>query len=321
MKTQPRSLGLLQSGGRPWNAIHNWVYWLDGPRLDQIGATNFELAVIDYSADGSAAGEFTPDQIEALRHATCERRVLAYLSAGEAEDYRFYWQPTWRAGSPGWIAGENPQWRGNYLVRYWDPAWQAMLYQYLDRIIAAGFDGVYLDRVDAYAEPYAAGHEQEMVDLVRGIAAYARSRSPLGEDFGVFVQNAEELAVNHPEELAVVTGIGREETYVQATNRPVPSSERSAIEAQLNAIRGANDGRLVLTIDYADRAELVNEVYDRAMAQGFVPYVTHVGLNNLRLNPGHEPLCAIQMMLKSSNVPVDYGTRWRSGRAERNYVG
>ena len=107
---------------------------------------------------------------------------------------------------------------------------------------------------------------------------------------------------------------------MQATNRPVPSSERSAIEAQLNAIRGANDGRLVLTIDYADRAELVNEVYDRAMAQGFVPYVSHVGLNNLRLNPGHEPLCDTQM-LKSSNVPVDYGTRWRSGRAERNYVG
>jgi len=112
-----------------------------------------------------------------------------------------------------------------------------------------------------------------------------------------------------------VTGIGREETYVQATNRPVPSGERSAVEAQLNAIR--DDGRLVLTIDYADRAELVNEVYERAMAQGFVPYVSDVGLGRLRVNPGHEPLCDTQM-LKSSNVPGDYGTHWRSGRAERN---
>jgi len=39
-------------------------------------------------------------------------------------------------------------------VRYWDPRWQAVIYgsasAHLDRILAAGFDGVYLDIIDAY---------------------------------------------------------------------------------------------------------------------------------------------------------------------------
>jgi cysteinyl-tRNA synthetase len=88
--------------------------------------------------------------------------VLAYLSIGEAESYRYYWHREWDrlgdgvpdAGAPAWLEGENPQWRGNYKVRYWDPGWRSILYgrsdAYLDGIISRGFDGVYLDLVDAY---------------------------------------------------------------------------------------------------------------------------------------------------------------------------
>ena len=42
--------------------------------------------------------------------------MFAYLSLGEAEDYRFYWQPSWNSRKPAWLHGENPGWRGNYLV-------------------------------------------------------------------------------------------------------------------------------------------------------------------------------------------------------------
>src|SRR4051812_40947704 len=67
---------------RPWTDVHNWTYWLEGSNLDQIGASAFELAVIDYSADRTAGGEFTAARIDALRSGQCSRRVLAYVSIG-----------------------------------------------------------------------------------------------------------------------------------------------------------------------------------------------------------------------------------------------
>ena len=45
---------------------------------------------------------------------------------------------------------------GNYTLRrrYWHPDWKKIIYgnsdAYLDRIVAAGFDGVYLDKIDVF---------------------------------------------------------------------------------------------------------------------------------------------------------------------------
>jgi cysteinyl-tRNA synthetase len=83
-----------------------------------------------------------------------ERLVIAYMSIGEAEDYRYYWQPGWNSAPPGWLLGENPQWEGNYLVEYWDAQWQDIIFgsddSYLGRILNCGFDGVYLDKIDSF---------------------------------------------------------------------------------------------------------------------------------------------------------------------------
>ncbi|HEU5226821.1 MAG TPA: hypothetical protein VFU49_03335, partial [Ktedonobacteraceae bacterium] len=101
---------------RPWNMVHNWAYWLDNPDLEQISRSNYELVVIDYSADGSASKAFTAQQIEMLRHSSCQHRIVAYLSIGQAESYRGYWQQGWKEGSPVWLAGPDPDWNQNYWV-------------------------------------------------------------------------------------------------------------------------------------------------------------------------------------------------------------
>jgi cysteinyl-tRNA synthetase len=273
---------------RAWSNVRSFTIWLDTPNLTRIGRTSFELAVIDYGKYGDTATRWTPAQLETLRHATCERRLLAYLSIGQAEDYRWYWQPGFRPGQPAFIAEPDPDWAGGYFVRYWQPAWQDIVFQYLDTIVDQGFDGVFLDRIDAYRYPYAAGRERAMVDLVRAIAERARARSPLGQDFGVFPLNGEELG-RYPEYVAAVTGITREETYVHATNRRVPDDERRAIEAALDVFRLA--GKLVLTLDYATRPALVDDTYARASAKGYVPYVTRVALKRLVTSPRHLPVC------------------------------
>jgi len=80
--------------------------------------------------------------------------VLSYMSIGEAEDYRYYWQPTWNTSKPEWLESENPDWPGNFKVKYWYKSWQEIIYgnngSYLKKIIDAGYDGVYLDIIDAF---------------------------------------------------------------------------------------------------------------------------------------------------------------------------
>ena len=76
------------------------------------------------------------------------------MSIGEAEDYRYYWQADWSTNPPSWIEEENPDWEGNYIVKYWEQEWQDIIYgndnSYLKKIVDAGFDGVYLDIIDAF---------------------------------------------------------------------------------------------------------------------------------------------------------------------------
>ena len=121
--------------------------------IDAICATNYDMIIIDLFFDGT---EFSPDEIAQLRNKNNggKRIVVAYMSIGEAEDYRYYWDKSWKRENPAWLDKGNPKWKGNYKVRYWYPEWQSIIYgnsdSYLSRIINAGFDGAYLDIIDAF---------------------------------------------------------------------------------------------------------------------------------------------------------------------------
>ena len=120
--------------------------------INAVVSTNYDLLILDlfFTPDS----QFSAGEIEELRtKANGGRRlVIAYLSIGEAETYRYYWQPGWHPGNPAWLDAENPDWPGNFKVRYWDPEWQKIIYgndnSYVKKILDAGFDGVYLDIID-----------------------------------------------------------------------------------------------------------------------------------------------------------------------------
>ncbi|HPJ45220.1 MAG TPA: endo alpha-1,4 polygalactosaminidase [Tenuifilaceae bacterium] len=138
----------------------NFLYLLNpqnfSSREDFVAAvsqTNYDAIIMDYFFEDD---EFTPAQIEALKTKANggKRLVISYMSIGEAEDYRYYWQSSWNNDPPDWVEEENPEWEGNYKVRYWDKDWQAIIFgndnSYLKKILDAGFDGVYLDIIDAF---------------------------------------------------------------------------------------------------------------------------------------------------------------------------
>ncbi|MCD6484739.1 MAG: endo alpha-1,4 polygalactosaminidase [Candidatus Odinarchaeota archaeon] len=91
--------------------------------------TPFDVVVIDYSRDGTDEQAFTYQEIQQLKQSNGGKIVLSYLSIGEAENYRYYWNQSWDANNdstpdedaPDWLQEENPEWEGNYAVKYWDP--------------------------------------------------------------------------------------------------------------------------------------------------------------------------------------------------------
>jgi cysteinyl-tRNA synthetase, unknown class len=286
-----------------WTAVDDFLYQLQRLDLVKAGNSRFDAVITDYAENGHEATRFTPGQIAALQHSPGgAKRVLAYMSIGEAETYRWYWQKKWDAnldgvpdkGAPSWLGRSNPDWLDNYKVRFWEPGWQKLIFgtpqSYLDKIIADGYDGVYLDIIDAY-EYWGPGGEgrpvrptaaQDMVDFVRALAHYARvvKGKP---DFAIFPQNGAALG-RHPEYMAVVTGIGQEDTWYNGDKvSPWTAENVRALE------RFKHAGKPVLCTDYCRRPAHIDRFYGKARALGFVPYATVRDLDRMTVNPGHAP--------------------------------
>lgn len=118
-----------------------------------VRGTNYDALITDAYYNGR---RFTPAQVARLKHKANggSRLVIAYVNIGAAENWRYYWQAGWAEGNPSFIAGVYEGYPDEHWVRYWDSSWQDIIFgasgSYLQRIIDAGFDGVYLDNVLAY---------------------------------------------------------------------------------------------------------------------------------------------------------------------------
>lgn len=121
--------------------------------IRSLAATNYDVIIVDaYYGDTM----LTRDEVSVLQKKPLggRRLVAAYMSVGEAENYRSYWQKDWEQNPPAWLWKANEDWQDNFRVRYWQEDWQKMLYgspnSYLDGILAAGFDGAFLDVIDVF---------------------------------------------------------------------------------------------------------------------------------------------------------------------------
>jgi cysteinyl-tRNA synthetase len=272
-----------------WAGVDDFVYQLQRADPKRIGDTAFDLVVVSLAAAGNS-----PEVIPALKNsAGGPKIILCYMSIGQSEAYRWYWQPNWEMNPPGWLDVPDGVWAGDHWVHYWDPGWQGIIYgtpdSYLDQILALGFDGVYLDRVDAYWYYQEQGRDtaaREMVDFIMSFTRYAREKNP---GFGVFPQNAEELGILFPDFMVAMTGIGVEDLYYGYPRDHEPSPADWTVGRETTLDQWAAAGKLVLTIDYTARPGQIADAYFRSQSHGFTPYVTDRSLGRLRINPGFEP--------------------------------
>ena len=310
------------------STVSDWFYMIDvnleTDLVEQIAISDYDMIVLDFVPSEQNNTDYPiAEVIDQLHTADHPKLVLAYIDIGQAEEYRTYWQPDWRIGNPKWIVGDDPDgWEGNFPVAYWYDEWRNIWLDdngYLQAILNAGFDGVYLDWVEAYSdENVVAFAEQDNVDpreemiwWITDIAEFTRSQRP---DFIVVAQNAAELAEND-EYLDVIDAIAQEQVWFDggADNDPpgdcpLPRTDADigteayrdqlsdacrqqyddfpdstlhvSSEEYLQQLTLAYDkGEIIFTVDYALEPEHIAWVYETSRALGFVPFVGNRALD------------------------------------------
>ena len=314
--TVPPALFQTSDGQLP---VNNWLYQLQGLggplEVNPLAAAQHDLVVMDFSQDGTEAAKFTAAEVADIKNSATSRggdghrkAVAAYLSIGEASDFRSHWDASWTdtgtaAGNltinaPAWLGPLNPDFPESRKVRYWDTDWQSIIFNeqrtgWLDQIVDQGFDAAYLDIVLGYyfwgveVDPSdrAAGDPPldddardaglRMIDFIVKLTEHARQTNP---HFFVIPQNGaflinDALQGGDPLRcdrfLDAIGGIAVEDTYFRG-NQP----ENNAFDPDMPRVQilqqdFLTNGKPVFVVDYVNQASNVEQFHEVAVKDGF----------------------------------------------------
>lgn len=288
----------------------NWGYQLQakgGLEVDDLAAQPHDMLVIDPTADGTNATRFSSDEVAEIK---ADRSVLAaYVSIGEANDFRDYWDKDWTITgkadgkltdeAPDWLGPVNPDWPEGRKVRYWDDGWQDIIFNAegtgeLDNIVEKGFDAAYLDIVDGYyfwgaeikdsqREPGDPRNEkqaaQRMVDFAVEMAEHARETNPnffLIPQNGAWIIDALKTGKTDTARIEayydVIGGIGIEDLYFgggKDENNRFNPDEQTIRVLKRDFL--AHDIPVYVT-DYITGDRRIAKFEKAALEDGFTPY-------------------------------------------------
>ena len=310
--------------------VNNWFYFLGFEptelELDQMVNSLYDMIVLEpIFTDASNIEYEMSAHIDQLHNTSHPKLTIAYIDIGQAEDWRTYWQAGWGIGNPSWIVANDPDgWEGNYPVAYWHPEWQDIWLNpqngYLKQLIDTGFDGIYLDWIEAYSDENvitaalndSVDPQAEMVLFIQKMRTLSQSLSP---GFTIIGQNAIEL-VEDNSYVAVIDAVAQEQTWFDgaASNMPpgdcpLPETDDDidtteyynslsplcqqmyddfpdstlhvSTESYLYYLDMASDNNIpVFTVDYAVQQNNINAVYMDSRDLGYIPFVGERALAN-----------------------------------------
>ncbi|MCF6271375.1 MAG: endo alpha-1,4 polygalactosaminidase [Melioribacteraceae bacterium] len=312
--------------------VKYWGYQIQGidnsGAVDSLIASHYDMLVLeptrtDWSSDTRDFN--TSDMVTRLKNSLASdgvhrKLVVAYIDIGEAEDWRWYWNwsmdwdctPPLPADWPSYIIACDPDgWSGNYPVAYWDPIWKDIVIwgnnqdsnpygnytSIIDEVILDGFDGIYLDWVEAFEDTDVMDAAQnegkdpavEMISFIEEMRTYASARNP---DFLIIQQNAASLCDEHPELFDAINAIAQEAIWYDGdadvdwndslgydfTNDP------SLVEYYIGYLdQYLNAGVPVFDCEYA--LNYADAAYSKSYEKEYIPYATRRSLGKLTSTP------------------------------------
>lgn len=146
------------------NDAKNYLYLINSDNyasktsfLNSIATTNYDVVILDLFFENEP---FTTQELELIRTKSngAKRLLICYMNIGSAEKFRYYWQSKWKLHNPSWIKKKYKGYPDEFWVQYWNSEWQEIIYgkpdSYLSKVMNAGFDGVYLDNIEAFYTLY-----------------------------------------------------------------------------------------------------------------------------------------------------------------------
>ncbi|RZB38394.1 MAG: hypothetical protein SRB2_00142 [Desulfobacteraceae bacterium Eth-SRB2] len=312
----------IRSGGpnEKLKAVQTWMYQIQDLDVDgalaALAASDYPLLVIEPGHNFNEWAYDTATIVNTLRtpvKGSDRRLVVAYIDIGQAEDYRDYWGADWvaptatKAGSPDFLVTIDPDgWSGNYPVAYWKQEWKDIWIGdsgIIDQLANYGFDGIYLDWVEAYDdEKVIAAAAKDNVDpaleMIKFIEELGQAGRAVSGDFIVIPQNAPYLIDAAPARYSrAIDALAVEDTWFHGAgdadwDDPDAGDlhERHdgewSTENRLKQYKKYQDrGLPVFSVDYCISTENANYVYTEAAKAGLVPLVTRVSLSRMTETP------------------------------------
>lgn len=121
--------------------------------IKAIKDTNFDMITIDLFFNEEPLTAKDLEQLKTKANGG-KRLIISYMNIGAAENWRYYWNRNWRLNNPIWLKKKYVGYEDEFYVQFWHDDWKKIIYgnpeSYLKKILNAGFDGVFLDNVEAY---------------------------------------------------------------------------------------------------------------------------------------------------------------------------
>lgn len=200
--------------------------------------------------------------------------LLGYLSVGTVEPGRSWFATAKREG---WLLERWDRW-DEWYADVSQPGLRSLLLTQARSILAAGFDGIFLDNTDMVE-----GHPAQRAGMVRLVADLAHL---VGPKRALFAQNGDPIAAGIIDDL---DGWNREDvsfTYDAARHRYVATSAADRRQAVRQLQRIARRDVYTSTTDYLDPAAPTarrdtEEAVRRSCAAGAQPYVADIDLTHV----------------------------------------
>jgi cysteinyl-tRNA synthetase len=296
-----------------------WMYQIQNLESDRaiqdLANTDYPLLVVEPNHNHKGNPFDCRRMVQTLKKTGKDeqRLVLAYIDIGEAESWRTYWKEDWVAptfkkrGNPSFLVAPDPDgWGDCYPVAYWDQRWKDIWVGpngIISQLAELGFDGVYLDWVEAYDDDHVrkvarkakVNPELEMIRFIEEIGKVGKKTTP---DFLVVPQNAPFLIDEAPNRYAkAIDALAVEDTWFHGAgdadwDDPNAGDLRSRYGGRwstksrlLQYRKYLKRGLPVLSVDYCIKPGNAAMVYREARKAGLRPLVTRVSLSRITETP------------------------------------
>lgn len=240
------------------NSVKTFAYYTSQVDPETVGKSDYDLMIVNEADANSRL--FDAADIEKMK--TNDKLVIAEISVGHAESYRWYWKKEWDRARPSFLGEEIS--KNKFLVKgLGSNEWESITKSIVDRAIESGYDGILLDGIDAWIDLGGSkALRDETVDYVIGLSKYAKSKN---KDFLIFTKNSEQLGMIAPFAAAVDAVVKEGMVYSLAG----PKNSYDQIVKSIRELKYIN--KPVFVIEYVTGGAW-NDAKSRIKTNGFIGY-------------------------------------------------